>query len=282
MDDEETADVVQIWRLSDLRLLHTLAVPVLPDHSGHDYPYDSRALADGRTAMLNTYYCGFYRLSALDTEHPQIELVHALREPGSEGCAVAVVVSHWWVVPVAFGRAVVNLDVADPSHPVEVSRLSTDSTFSPHWLSVDPGSDRIVICGTDDSEARCSSRIWIVPAAAFPGMSASEMQARRTGASTSIDRPGPTATLAAMSWHMLRCSAQSSNRPASTPRVLDALLPHPYERLHRAQSTQQATPVLAGRDYDRALQGCSGVSQHQSHPQAVCPREVPDAEHPNE
>jgi hypothetical protein len=154
MDDEETADVVQIWRLSDLRLLHTLAVPVLPGHSGNAYPYDSRALVDGRTAMLNTYYCGFYRLSALDTEHPQIELVHALREPGSEGCAVAVVVSHYWVVPVASRRAVVNLDVADPSHPVEVSRLPTDSTFRPHWISADPGSDRIVICGTDDSEAR--------------------------------------------------------------------------------------------------------------------------------
>jgi hypothetical protein len=154
MDDEATADVVQIWRLSDLRLLHTIPVPVLPGDSAGGLPYDARALTDGRTAMLNTYYCRFYRVSELDSERPRIEPVHALREPRSEGCAVAIVVSHYWVIPVAGGRAVVSLDVADPSHPVEVSRLRTDSSFMPHWISVDRGSDRIVVSGADEGESR--------------------------------------------------------------------------------------------------------------------------------
>ena len=154
MADEVTADVVQIWRLSDLRLLHTLAVQAQPGKSGNNFPYDSRVLADGRTAMMNTYYCGFYRLSAIETERPQLELVHALNEPKAEGCAVAVVLGHYWVVPNAFGSAIVSLDVTDPAHPVEVSRLRTDSTFYPHWLSADPASDRIVVGTSDGGDPR--------------------------------------------------------------------------------------------------------------------------------
>lgn len=154
MDDEVTADVVQIWRLSDLRLLHTLAVPALAGKTGNSFPYDSRALADGRTVMMNTYYCGFYRLSGIETEQPRLDLVHALNEPHAEGCAVAVVTGHYWIVPAAFARTIVSLDVTDPTHPVELSRLRTDSTFYPHWLSADPASDRIVVGSADGGAPR--------------------------------------------------------------------------------------------------------------------------------
>ena len=154
MDEEVTADVVQIWRLSDLRLLHTLGVPALPGKTGNSFPYDSRTLADGRTVMMNTYYCGFYRVSEIATDQPQLDLVHALHEPHAEGCAVAVVAGHYWIVPAAFARSIVSLDVADPAHPVEVSRLRTDSTFYPHWLSADPASDRIVVGSADGGAPR--------------------------------------------------------------------------------------------------------------------------------
>lgn len=154
MDDEHTADVVQIWRLSDLRLLHTLAMPQSPGDSTGSMPYDTRVLADGRSVMLNTYFCGFYHVSAIETDHPRVDLVAKMREPRSEGCAVAIIASHYWVVPVASGRAIVSLDVADPSHPVEVSRLQTETNFKPHWISMDRGSDRIVVTSTDEGESR--------------------------------------------------------------------------------------------------------------------------------
>jgi hypothetical protein len=48
----------------------------------------------------------------------------------------------------------VSLDLREPSHPIEVSALQTDSTFLPHWAAVDPWSDRVVIVGQDDGEAR--------------------------------------------------------------------------------------------------------------------------------
>jgi len=46
------------------------------------------------------------------------------------------------------------LDIADPAHPSEVSRLTTDTAFNPHWSSADPLSDRIVITGQDDGTSR--------------------------------------------------------------------------------------------------------------------------------
>jgi len=154
MDDERTADVIQVWRLSDLHLLKTIRIPQIAGASTGNLPYDARILADGRTVMLNTYYCGLYRVSRLETAAPRIELVHTLRVAHAEGCAVAVVVGHYWVVPTAYGRAVTSLDVSDPARPVEVSRLRTDSTFLPHWISADPASDRLVINSADEGDAR--------------------------------------------------------------------------------------------------------------------------------
>ncbi len=154
MDSEVTAHVIQLWRLSDLRLLRTIAVPKVEGDSLNYYPFEVRALLGGRTAMLNTYYCGFYLLSDMDTEHPRIELVLALRRPLRIGCAVPVIVGRYEVVPIAYAHEIVSLDLTDPAKPVEVGGLRTDSTFLPHWSSPDARSDRIVVTGQGDGEAR--------------------------------------------------------------------------------------------------------------------------------
>jgi hypothetical protein len=48
----------------------------------------------------------------------------------------------------------ISLDVRDPSRPVEVSVLRSDSTFRPHWLAKDPGSGRLVVGAQDGGEDR--------------------------------------------------------------------------------------------------------------------------------
>lgn len=154
MDKERTADVIQVWRLSDLRLLKTLAVPPAPGDSVEFYPFEVRALADGKRAILNTYYCGFYLISGLESDDPRLELVHSMRQPIRIGCSVPVIVGHLMVVPIAYDHSVVVLNVADPSHPIEVSRLASDSTVLPHWASADLMGSRIAISGQDDGEAR--------------------------------------------------------------------------------------------------------------------------------
>lgn len=56
----------------------------------------------------------------------------------------------------AVGRLnmLLTLDVADPARPREVARLYADSTFRPHWLAKDPGSDRIIVGAENGGENR--------------------------------------------------------------------------------------------------------------------------------
>lgn len=153
MDDERTADVFQLWRLSDLKLLRTVRLEPEAD-SSEAYPFEVRFLEGGRTALMNTYYCGLYFLRDVHADAPSARLVHRFAtEHGNRGCGVPLVVAHYWIMPVAYGSAVIVLDVADPERPREVSRLQMDTTFKPHWLSPDPGSDRIVLVDQGDTGA---------------------------------------------------------------------------------------------------------------------------------
>ncbi|MBW3569623.1 MAG: dTDP-4-dehydrorhamnose 3,5-epimerase [Gemmatimonadetes bacterium] len=148
---------VQVWRLSDLSLLHTLRIPEAPAHAGHDahaagegshgevhhrLPGEPRALADGRTVMIGTFTCGLYRLTGIDTPAPRLEFVHAF--PG-QNCAVPARVGRWWVQTVPALRALVTLDLADPARPREVSRLVFAAPAAPHWLAADPSGRRLVM-----------------------------------------------------------------------------------------------------------------------------------------
>ena len=144
MDTERTADVMQLWRLSDLTLLRTLQVPRASTDTMWRYPFELRFLADGKRALMNTYYCAFYLLSGLDGDAPTMERVPALEYPRYNGCSVPLNVGHWWIMPVTGARAFLVLDISDPRHPRVASTLATDSTFSPHWLTRDPGGTRLV------------------------------------------------------------------------------------------------------------------------------------------
>jgi hypothetical protein len=157
MDDERTADVMQLWRLSDLALLRTLAVPEAPADTMWRYPFEVRFIRGGAEAFMNTYYCAFYHLSGLDGEAPRIERVLALDFPANTGCGVPLVIGHWWIMPVEAAHQILVLDISDPRHPRQTHALVTDSTFWPHWSSRDPGSNRLVF----PTEAHEDARILI-------------------------------------------------------------------------------------------------------------------------
>jgi hypothetical protein len=157
MDVERTADVVQLWRLSDLTLQHTLALPEAPADTMWHYPFEVRFIRDGNEAFLNTYYCAFYHVSGLDDAAPHIERVLALDFPDSTGCGVPLLIGHWWIMPVESAHEILVLDISDPQHPRQVQALATDSTFAPHWSSRDTGSDRLVF----PTEAHQDARILI-------------------------------------------------------------------------------------------------------------------------
>ena len=140
-----TADVVQLWRLSDLTLLRTVSFPRTSPDSTSRYPFEVRFFPNGRSAILNTYNCGFYYLSGLDGAAPTLEAVLALENPRNIGCGVPLLIGTWWIMPISSAHEFVVYDVSDPRRPRRASALATDSTFYPHWMSREVGTDRIVL-----------------------------------------------------------------------------------------------------------------------------------------
>lgn len=143
--DATSSDVVQLWRLSDLMLLRTLIVPRSKGDSTSHLPFEVRLFPDGKSAILNTYNCGFYYLSSLDSDAPRIEEVGRLPQPQNLQCAVPLLIGHWWIVPIEAAHSIRVYDVADPHQPKLASQLDADSTFSPHWMSRELEGDRIVV-----------------------------------------------------------------------------------------------------------------------------------------
>jgi hypothetical protein len=153
MDSEHTANVLQVWRLSDLKLLKTLAMPEIVGDSAHKYPFEVRALSDGKTALVNSYYCGFFRLTDVGG-NPRVERVMSMPLPRNRGCSVPVVAGKFMVMPIAYAHRYATIDISDPAHPKEVASFPTDTTFFPHWASSDPRSDRLVFTDQGDGPPR--------------------------------------------------------------------------------------------------------------------------------
>ena len=153
MTQDSTANVVQVWELSSLKLLRTLRLPAgtAPHHEW--LPFEPRVMADGKTVLVNTFACAFYTLTDIGTPSPQLKFVRAITDEFA-GCGVPVVVGRYWVMPVGKESRLIAYDISDPSAPTEVSRLDADSTFKPHWLAADPGSDRLIVGGENGGEDR--------------------------------------------------------------------------------------------------------------------------------
>lgn len=137
--------VVQIWRLSDLKLLETIDLPKpTRDPDARDNPDEARLLADGTTVLVKTVGCALYRISDLGRPSPRAQFVYDF---GYRGCpSVPVVVGNYWVQPCTSGHSIVALDVRDPSHPVQTGYLSFESG-RPHWLALERGTGNLVITG---------------------------------------------------------------------------------------------------------------------------------------
>jgi hypothetical protein len=170
---------VQVWRLSDLSVVATIDLPPGPGGGGNEQPGEPRVLADGRTVLVSTFTCGLYRITGLASGAPGAEPVHAF---DGGGCAVPVVLGDFWIQSVPSARAVVALDVSDPSSPREVSRMTLGPRNFPHWLALDPASGRIVVADRGDGEPR----VFVLTVDRETGELAVDERFRDAGS----DRPG--------------------------------------------------------------------------------------------
>ena len=142
----QVSHVAQVWQLSDLKLIKTMRLPPQPDWF-YDTAADSsepRLLADGKTVVVPTFNCGLFLVRNLAGDNPTLQHIYDF---GYRTCEVPVVVGDFLVETMQSGHAIVSLDVRDPEHPREVSRILLPPDEYPHWLALEPGGDRLAITG---------------------------------------------------------------------------------------------------------------------------------------
>jgi hypothetical protein len=142
----QVSHVAQVWRLSDLKLIKTLQLPPEPDWF-YDTAADSsepRVLADGKTVLVPTFNCGLFLVRNLTSDTPTLQHVYDF---GYRTCEVPAVAGDFLVEAMQSGHAIVSLDVHDPEHPHEVSRILLPPDEYPHWLALEPGGNRLAITG---------------------------------------------------------------------------------------------------------------------------------------
>jgi hypothetical protein len=148
MDGSSPASAqLQIWRLSDLKLLHTITLPNGPQGDESMLTAEPRVLSDGRTVLVSTFSCGLYLMEGLEGESPQGRLVASFPRKARTNCAIPIVAGHYYLVTVPAWSAVVSLDIGDPRHPREVSRAVLGAEDVPHWIAISPDQRRVVITG---------------------------------------------------------------------------------------------------------------------------------------
>jgi hypothetical protein len=152
MHIEHDAASFQVWRLSDLALLKTVRLSPGPEGREHREPAEVRLLADSVTAIMTTFSCAMYLLHDLETDAPWAELIHTFPWESYETdlCAVPATRGKYWLQTHKHsgGSRLVSLDVSDPSRPEVVDEISVADDWGPHWISLEPGGDRVVLTST--------------------------------------------------------------------------------------------------------------------------------------
>ena len=145
--DSEASRQLQVWRLSDLSLLHTFPLPDGPAGGEGMYTAEPRVLDDGRTVLVSTFNCGLYLMEGLASDAPSAKLVAAFPRKDRTNCAIPLIAGNYYLVTVPAWSAVVSLDISDPSRPREVSRLTLSTGDVPHWLGLSPDHRRVAVTG---------------------------------------------------------------------------------------------------------------------------------------
>jgi hypothetical protein len=150
-------DSVQVWRLSDLRLLRTVLLPPGPRGKENQGPFEPRfAHAPGsRTVFVN---CdsgdGLYVSLDLISPDPVFHLVYDFGERSAVGVPALTRDDRFYLQPLRLANKLVVLDVRNPLQPNPVSELRFDRDPAnptkprqggPHYLTLDLNERRIAV-----------------------------------------------------------------------------------------------------------------------------------------
>jgi hypothetical protein len=145
---------LQVWRLSDLALLHTFPLPDGPAGNEGLLTAEPRLLSDGKTLLVSTFSCGLYLLEGIAGDAPSARLVASFPRKDGTYCAIPVISGDYYLVTVPAWNAVVSLDISNPTAPQEVSRVVLGSDDVPHWISISPDQRRVVVTGYEGMKHR--------------------------------------------------------------------------------------------------------------------------------
>jgi hypothetical protein len=179
-----TSQWVQLWRLSDLKLLRTVALAPGPRGDEHQFTGEPRLLADGKSVYIHTFNCGLYLLHGVDGDQPTSTFVHAFQ---GINCGVPIVVGRYWLQTVPQAHALVALDVSDPEHPREAATLKLGDDEEPHWIAVDSAGTRVVL---NSAGGGSGNRLFVIDFDSTTGAMKLDERFRDPGAT----RPGVSFT----------------------------------------------------------------------------------------
>ncbi len=152
--DSPASRNLQVWRLSDLALLHTFPLPDGPAGSEGRLTAEPRVLTDGRTVLVSTFSCGLYLLDGIAGDAPSARLVASFPRKAGTYCAIPVIAGSYYLVTVPAWNAVVSLDISNPASPREVSRVTLGQGDVPHWIAISPDQRRVAITGYKELQHR--------------------------------------------------------------------------------------------------------------------------------
>lgn len=142
-EEDAPGHTYQIFRLSDLKLLKTAYFDTGGQRFGDINPEEPRRGPDG-SVYVQTLACGIERVSDIATAKPKSQLVYVF--PGGF-CGVPTIVGHYLIQSVFINHSLIAVDIANPTKPVEVSRLRLDDVIYPHWTGWDAKTSRLVVTG---------------------------------------------------------------------------------------------------------------------------------------
>lgn len=175
-----TSEWLQFWRLSDLKLLRSIALPTGARGNEHLFTGEPRPLPDGKGVYIHTFSCGLYLIPDVSVERPTATLVASFE---AKECGVPILTGNYWIQPVSDAHVLVALDITDPEHPRQVSSLSLGEDELPHWLAIDRTGTRLVV---NSSGGGTGNRLFIVDLDRTTGALTLDDRFRDVGAS----RPG--------------------------------------------------------------------------------------------
>lgn len=147
---------VQIWRLTDLKLLQTILLPPGPRGDENAMTAEPRVLADGRTVLVNTFTCGLYRLRGLGP-------------PRDSASAEWVYSTPWHDQPFCARRALLDPDGWPGPRPCESGCLRSRSTARSQPSHASVRRDSPLDCPRAERRATRDHRLWAARVARAAG-----------------------------------------------------------------------------------------------------------------